>query len=119
MNRRAVQSVVWMTATSLCLVACGITAPVRNAGYADFDSLGSRGMDQTMTLSLGPSLLKIAAMGLDDNPEVRRLVRNLDGVRVRTYDVVGDPGQVGSGADGISANVDESCRRRRGCGRSI
>jgi len=48
------------------LVSCGITAPRSNEGYANLDRF------------------------LDDEPETQALLRSLDGVRIRTYEVYGD-----------------------------
>jgi hypothetical protein len=46
--------------------------------------------DRTMSISLGPTVLRFAARFLDDEPETQALLRSLDGVRVRIYEVTGD-----------------------------
>lgn len=76
------------------LTACGFTAPRSNEGFANLDSPGINDTDRTMSLSLGPTVLRFAARFLDDDPEVQALLRSLDGVRVRTYEVHGDRKQV-------------------------
>ena len=78
----------------LTLSACGITAPRSNDGYANLDSPGMADTDRTMSLSLGPKTLRFAARFLDDDPETQALLRSLDGVRVRIYEVHGDSGRI-------------------------
>ncbi len=89
MGHRALQSLA-LFSTVLVLTSCGITAPRSNAGYANLDSPGMNDTDRTMSLSLGPTTLRFAARFLDDDPETQTLLRSLDGVRVRTYEVHGD-----------------------------
>ena len=72
------------------LTACGITAPRSNDGYANLDSPGVADTNRTMSLSLGPTTLRFAARFLDDEPETQAMLRSLDGVRVRIYEVNGD-----------------------------
>lgn len=79
---------------ALALAGCGITAPRSNDGYADLDSLGMFDVDNTMTLSIGPTLLRFAARHTEDDPETQALLRGLDGVRVRTYEIDGDADRV-------------------------
>jgi len=76
------------------LAACGITAPRSNEGFANLDSPGMNDADRTMTLSLGPTTLRFAARFLDDEPETQALLRSLDGVRIRIYEVTGDTGRI-------------------------
>lgn len=76
------------------LTACGLTAPRSNDGFADLDSLGMFDTDRVISLSIGPTLLHFAANYVDDDPEVRDLLRSLDGVRVRVYEVDGDAQKV-------------------------
>jgi len=78
----------------LSLAACGITAPRHSDGFADLESLGVFDVDRTMSLSIGPGLLRFAARHVDDDPETVQLLRMLDGVRVRTYEIDGDPARV-------------------------
>jgi len=79
---------------ALALTACGITAPRSNEGFADLDSLGIRDTDHVLSLSIGPALLHFAASHVDDEPETRELLRSLDGVRIRIYEIDGDAGRV-------------------------
>lgn len=71
----------------LYLTACGITAPRSNDGFANLDSPGMADTNRTMSISLGPTVLRFAARFLDDDPETQALLRSLDGVRVRIYEV--------------------------------
>jgi hypothetical protein len=75
---------------AISLSACGITAPKGNDGYANLDSPGMADTNRTMSLSLGPTTLRFAARFMDDDPETQALLRSLEGVRVRTYEVHGD-----------------------------
>lgn len=72
------------------LSGCNITAPRSNDGYANLDSPGILDTDRTMSLSLGRTTLRLAARFLDDEPETQALLRSLDGVRVRIYEVNGN-----------------------------
>lgn len=92
-------------ALSLVLTACGITAPAGNEGFADLDSLGFWDVDTTMTLSIGPSVLGLAAANIEDDPEARLLVENLDGVRVKTYDIVGNTERVAQRIDQMGGKL--------------
>ena len=47
-----------------------------------------------MALSLGPTTLRFAARFLDDEPETQALLRSLDGVRIRIYEVHGDTDRI-------------------------
>lgn len=75
---------------ALMLSSCGITAPRSNDGFANLDSPGMSDTDRTMTISLGPTMLWFAARFIDDEPETQALLRSLDGVRIRIYEVHGD-----------------------------
>lgn len=91
----------------LSLVACGFTAPRSNEGYADLDSLGMMDTDRVISLSLGPAVLHFAASFIDDDPEVRDLLRSLDGVRVRVYEVNGDASKVAGRIQHMSSKMQE------------
>jgi len=70
--------------------ACGFTAPRSSEGFANLDSPGMAETDRVMSLSFGPALLHFAARFVDDDPETQALLRSLDGVRLRIYEVHGD-----------------------------
>jgi len=95
-SERLVQCMRTLSAIILCLflAACGFTAPRYSDGYAELESLGMADVDQTLSLSIGPTLLRFVASHLDDDPEVSRMLRGLDGVRIRIYEINGDPGRV-------------------------
>lgn len=95
-------------ALSLLTTACGITAPRSSDGYADLDSLGLRDTDRVISLSIGPALLRFAARHIDDDePEVRELLRSLDGVRIRIYEVDGDATRVAGRMDRMSRDLQQ------------
>jgi hypothetical protein len=97
-----------ISATILLLTACGITAPRSNEGYADLDSLGVFDTDRTMALSLGPTVLRFAAMAMDDDePETAALLRDLDGVRIRIYEIDGDAERVAGRVRDMSMKLRE------------
>jgi len=89
----------------LLLSACGITAPRSNDGFADLESLGMRDTDRVINLSIGPTLLHFAAAYIDDDPEIRDLMRSLDGVRVRVYEIDGDAGRVAARIHDMSQHL--------------
>jgi len=99
--------VIQSAALLLALTGCGITASSSNAGYADLDSLGFSDVDQTLNLSIGPSLLKFASMHADEDPQTSQVLKGLDGVRVKTYDLVGDTQRVSTRIDNMSAKLQQ------------
>ena len=90
---------------AICLAGCGLTAPRSNDGYADLDSLGLFDVDNVMTLSIGPALLRFAASQTDDDPETQALLRNLDGVRIRIYEIDGDASRVAGRVDAMGTRL--------------
>jgi len=91
----------------LLLVAtgCGITAPRSSEGYADLDSLGFVDTDSTLSLSFGPSTLRLVASFIDEDPETKELLMNLDGVRVKIYDIVRGQERVAQRIDKMTAKL--------------
>ena len=87
------------------LGGCGLTAPRSNDGYADLDSLGVFDVDNVMTLSIGPSLLRFAARHTEDDPETRALLGNLDGVRIRLYEIDGNAEHVAGRVNDMGAKL--------------
>lgn len=100
--------VVLAAALLLSVAACGITAPRSNEGYADLESLGMFDTDRVISLSIGPTLLRFAANHIDDDePEVRDLLRSLDGIRIRVYEVDGDAERVAGRMQRMSTRLQE------------
>ena len=89
----------------LMLTACGITAPRSNEGFANLDSPGISETNRTMSISIGPTLMRFAARFLDDEPETQALLRSLDGVRVRIYEVDGDSEVIAQNFDHMGAKL--------------
>lgn len=89
----------------IALTGCGITAPHRGPGYADLDGLSWRDVDRSISLSLGPTVLRLIAAGIDDDPKARELVRSLDGVRVRVYQIDGEPVAVAEDLEAMTARL--------------
>lgn len=87
------------------LSACGLTAPRSSEGYANLESLGVWDTDNVMTLSLGQTVLRLAASHIDDDPEVRQLLKGLDGVRIRIYEIDGDAGRVATRIERMSEHL--------------
>jgi hypothetical protein len=84
---------------------CGLTAPRSSDGYADLDSLGFVDTDHVLSLSIGPALMNFAANHVDDDPETQALLRSLDGVRLRIYEIDGDAGRVAGRLESMSAKL--------------
>lgn len=93
---------------ALLLGGCGLTAPRSSQGFADLDSLGIADTDRVLALSIGPALLHFAARHVEDDPETQALLRSLDGVRIRIYEIDGDPARVAARMDGMSAKLEGS-----------
>ena len=89
----------------LALTGCGITAPRDNPGYVDLDALSWRDVDTVMTLSFGPTVLGLAAHAMDEDPAVQAILRSLDGIRVRVYEVEGDPLKITEDLNGLSLEL--------------
>lgn len=84
-----------------------MTAPRGNVGYADLESLGMKDVDNVLTLSIGPSLLRFAASHIDDEPELQDLLKSLDGVRIRIYEIDGDAARVASRMSTMNRHLQE------------
>ena len=89
-NNHSIALVLVLTLTAFLISSCGITAPRSNEGYANLDSPGIGDTNRTLSLSLGKTTLRFAARFLDDEPETQALLRSLDGVRIRIYELHGD-----------------------------
>ena len=89
----------------LLLSACGLTAPRSDPGYANLDSPGVLDTDRELALSIGPTLLRFAANHLDDEPEIQALLRSLNGVRLRIYEIDGDPTRVAARMDRMQGRL--------------
>ncbi|WP_170287419.1 DUF4252 domain-containing protein [Halioglobus maricola] len=87
------------------LTGCGVTAPHRNAGFADLDGLSMWDVDATVSLSIGPTLLHLASHSIEDDPQARALMRQLDGVRVKAYEIEDDPLAVAEDLGEINARL--------------
>lgn len=88
------------------ITGCGITAPRGHDGWADLDSPGVFDTDRSVSLSLGPMMLGIAAAAVsDDEPETAALLRGLDGVRIRVYEIDGDPQRVAGRLERMSRRL--------------
>lgn len=103
--RQVLVRVMGLAGLTLALSACGLTASRSSEGYADLESLGMRDTDTVMTLSIGPSLLRFAASHIDDEPETRDLLRSLDGIRIRIYEINGDASRVATRINAMSGNL--------------
>jgi hypothetical protein len=104
---RAALQLLSIASLAIALSACGLTAPRSSDGYADLESLGMRDTDKVMTLSIGPTLLRFVASHIDDDPEIRELLKGLDGVRIRIYEINGDAGRVAARIDNMSRHLQD------------
>lgn len=104
---KVLPGILSIAALLLALQGCGITAPHSNAGYADIDGLSWRDVDTVMTLSFGPAALGLAAFAVDDDPATQALLEGLQGVRVKIYEIEGDPEKVASDLTHMSMNLRE------------
>ena len=93
-------------ATVAATSGCGITAPTRNEGYADFDASRYRGLRRDASISLGPRVINFAARHTQDDPEARAILRAVDGVRVKVYQL-GDRTDSRELAETLSATASE------------
>jgi len=91
----------------LTLSACGLMAPRSDPGYANLDSPGMMDTDREMVLSIGPTLLRFAANHMDDEPETQALLRSLNGVRLRIYEIDGDPTRVAARMDRMQGRLED------------
>ena len=105
-NNRGIALVLVLTLTAFIRSSCGITEPLSNDGYANLDSPGMSDTNRTMSLSLGPTVLRFAARFMDDEPETQALLRSLDGVRIRTYEVNGDNERIAQNFEHMGKKLD-------------
>jgi hypothetical protein len=98
-SNRGILLILLLTIMAFLVSSCGITASRSNEGYANLDSPGIADTNRTMSLSLGKTTLRFAARFLDDEPETQALLRSLDGVRVRIYEVTGDTNRIAANFD--------------------
>ena len=97
--------VLVLTLIAFGLSSCGITASRSNEGFANLDSPGISDTDRTMSLSLGKTTLRFAARFLDDEPETQVLLRSLDGVRIRIYEVNGNTNRIAQNFDRMGTKL--------------
>ena len=104
-SNRGIALVLLLTLAAFTLSSCGITASRSNEGFANLDSPGISDTDRTMSLSLGKTTLRFAARFLDDEPETQALLRSLDGVRIRIYEVNGNTDRIAQNFDRMGAKL--------------
>lgn len=104
-SNRGIALVLLLTLTAFALSSCGITASRSNEGFANLDSPGISDTDRTMSLSLGKTTLRFAARFLDEEPETQALLRSLDGVRIRIYEVNGNTDRIAQNFDRMGAKL--------------
>jgi hypothetical protein len=92
----------------MALTGCGITAPHDNVGYADLGGMGFRDVNHRTTVSIGPALLRFAARHVDDDPDTRAILRGLEGVQVRIFEIDGDADRVAQKLKRISTHLQAS-----------
>ena len=87
-------SVSVVVAWCLLLTGCGITASGlhNHAGYAELESPYWWQADSEVNLSLGPLAIGTArwAIDSDQDPELDRLLDDVDGVRISVYNIDGN-----------------------------
>ena len=105
MSRRALLARLAVLVSVLSLAACGITAPRGSEGFADLDSLGLADTNRVLTLSVGPAVLNFAARHAEDDPDTQALLRSLDGVRIRVYEIDGDAARVATRMHSMSERL--------------
>ena len=93
-------------AAALVLGACSFTAPRGGPGYADLDSPGMFDTDREFSISLGRTVLRFAANHMDEDPETEALLRSLDGIRIRIYEIDGDPARVARNMDRMQGKLE-------------
>ncbi|MFT7286104.1 MAG: hypothetical protein ACI87W_000208 [Halieaceae bacterium] len=69
------------------LSGCAVSAPSGSPGYADFKKPEQRGLRRDTSISLGPTILRLVAVHANEGPETAALLRALDGVQVKVYEI--------------------------------
>jgi len=89
--------------TVFLLLGCGITARSlsQDPGYASLHFPAFWQADKEMSVSVGPTLMRIARNFIDDDEEVSHLIRHVKGVHLRVYTVTDNAGV-------INEHIDES-----------
>ena len=101
---RAVKTLI-VVAAALALTACGLTAPRSGPGYADLQSPGIWDTDRQFSISIGPTIMRFAARHIEDDPETVALLRSLEGVRIRIYEIDGDSSRVANKMDLMQSDL--------------
>ena len=107
MRRKLSVPLIALVSAMLMLTGCGLTAPRSSEGFANLDSLGVGDTDHVLSLSIGPALLRFAANHIEDDPETQALLRSLEGVRVRIYEIDGDAGRVAARMERMSGRLQD------------
>lgn len=105
---RVVTHLVLLGSLLLSLSACGISAPRSSEGFAELDSPGIFDTDNIVNLSIGPTLLRFAAAHIDDDPKIGDLLRDLNGVRIRVYEIARNSEQVKLRVAGMQSKLQQS-----------
>ena len=107
MRRKPIIHLLALASAMLMLTGCGLTAPRGNEGFANLDSLGVGDTDHVLSLSIGPALLHFAANLVEEDLEAQALLRSLEGVRVRIYEIDGDAARVATRMEGMSSGLQD------------
>ncbi len=91
----------------LALSACSFTAPRGGPGYANLDSPGVMDTDREMSISLGRTILRFAANHIEEDPETVALLRSLDGIRIRIYEIDGSAARVAHKIDRMQISLQD------------
>jgi len=77
----------------LLLTACGISGNrPSDPGYANLELPGWTEADRVLSVSLGPSILRMArwVTDADEDPEAEAILKNVRAIRVSVYELEGD-----------------------------
>lgn len=98
-----------LSATLLLLLsACGISGNRPNdPGYADLDLPGWTEADRVLSVSIGPSILRMARWAIDEgeDPEAEAILKNVRAIRVAIYELEGDNTRLMKRATATSAHL--------------
>lgn len=94
----------------LLLTACGISGNRPNdPGYANLDLPGWTEADRVLSISIGPSILRMARWAVDEgeDPEAEAILKNVRAIRVAIYELEGNNTRLLKRAAATSKNLKE------------
>ena len=93
---------------SLCVIALAFAVPAyaQSKGQIDFDDLSAYYGEPKVEINLSASLMDmIGSFAKNEDPEVAEILKNLDFIKVRVYNLNGDLGKANDTIDRVGSEL--------------